>query len=213
MRKRVRLFIVLLVLLICGAFLYPTFQWYFLIPREQKELALGSRSDIRAYSQRQANEGLSILKELAATNPQAPVPEELSFLVDKAKANYKLEKKELPKAWAVEPVLRSFRSEAEAYNTLESHYREKLLKLKDSSRGILQLGLDLSGGMSILLRADMDSLARRLERDPSEADKRDAIDQAMEILNNRIDQFGVTEPQIRKQGQNNELIEIGRAHV
>lgn len=35
-----------------------------------------------------------------------------------------------------------------------------------------------------------------------------AVNRAMEILNNRIDKFGVSEPQIRKQGTNGILIEI-----
>lgn len=208
MSKRVRLFIILLALVICGAFLYPTFEWYFLIPKAQKEIAMGSRGDIRAYARKQATEGLSLLKEKAATNPESAVPEEYSYLVDQAKQNYKLEKKNLPKDWTVEAVLRSFRSEAEAYQSMETHYRDSLLKLKERSKGILQLGLDLSGGMSILLRADLESLERRLGKEPSEADKREAIDRAMEILTNRIDTFGVTEPQIRKQGQNNDQIAI-----
>ena len=64
----------------------------------------------------------------------------------------------------------------------------------------MQLGLDLSGGMSILLEADMDSLEERLGEEPTQEDRRSAVDRAMEILNNRIDKFGVTEPRTRSQG-------------
>jgi preprotein translocase subunit SecD len=208
MSKRFRLFIILLVLAVSFAFLYPTFNWYFLIPKDKKELAMGSRQDIRAYARRQATEDLALLKELAAKDPEAAMPEGFDFLIEKAADNYRLEKKERPKEWTVRAVLASFKKEAEAYHFIESYYGNELLSLKEKSNGILQLGLDLSGGMSILLRADQESLAARLGHNPSEAEKKDAIDRAMEILNNRIDQFGVSEPQIRKQGQNNDQIAI-----
>ncbi len=208
MSKRFRLFIVLLVLIMSGVFLYPTFNWYFLIPKDKQELALGSRKDIRAYARRQANDDLALLKDLAVRNPEAPMPEGFDFLIKKAAENYRLEKKDQPASWTVTAVLSSFRKEAEAYSFIEGYYGDELLTMKDKSNGILQLGLDLSGGMSILLRADQESLTARLGHEPSEAEKKDAIDRAMEILNNRIDQFGVTEPQIRKQGQNNDLIAI-----
>ena len=41
MKKRGRLFIVLLVVVICGIFLYPTVKWYGFVPQETKDLATG----------------------------------------------------------------------------------------------------------------------------------------------------------------------------
>ena len=72
----------------------------------------------------------------------------------------------------------------------------------------MQLGLDLSGGMRILLEADLDSLKERLDREPTADDQQQAVNRAMEILNNRIDKFGVTEPEIRRQGQNQIAVNI-----
>ncbi len=58
--------------------------------------------------------------------------------------------------------------------------------------GKIKLGLDLQGGMDLLLRVDTAKLP--------EDDREDAALRAIEILRNRIDQFGVAEPSIQRQG-------------
>ncbi|OGS24327.1 MAG: protein-export membrane protein SecD [Elusimicrobia bacterium RIFOXYB2_FULL_48_7] len=58
---------------------------------------------------------------------------------------------------------------------------------------VINLGLDLKGGTYLLLEID-DS---KLEKGTSVAD---ALERAIEIVRNRVDQFGVTEPLITKQG-------------
>ncbi|MDR2192021.1 MAG: protein translocase subunit SecD [Endomicrobium sp.] len=57
----------------------------------------------------------------------------------------------------------------------------------------LKLGLDLKGGTYLLLEVD----SSKLEEDMK---LKDAVDRATEIIRNRIDQFGVSEPLIAKQG-------------
>ena len=73
----------------------------------------------------------------------------------------------------------------------------KLAALRDES---LKLGLDLLGGMRLVLELDRSKLA------PEEVP--DALDRAMEILRNRIDQFGVSEPTLQKQGEDRILIQL-----
>jgi preprotein translocase subunit SecD len=208
MNKRARLLVVLLVLVAGGVFLYPTFNWYYMIPQDQKELAAGSKEQIQAYARGRASRDLVELKDLVAKDQDSGMPDKFSFLADKAEENYKLEKRDFPDTWSIAAVLNSLGSEKSVFNSLENQYREALLDIKDSSGKILQLGLDLSGGMSILLEADIDSLERRLGHPASSDDQNQAIDRAMEILNNRIDKFGVTEPQIRRQGSTQIAIEI-----
>ena len=208
MSKRARLLVVLLVLVAGGVFLYPTFNWYYMVPQDQKELAAGSKEQIQAYSRGRASRDLVELKELVSKDQDAAIPEKFGFLKDKAEENYKLAKRDLPDSWTIAAVLNSLGSEKSVFSSLENEYREHLLGLKDASGKILQLGLDLSGGMSILLEADIDSLEKRLGHAPSSEDQNQAIDRAMEILNNRIDKFGVTEPQIRRQGSTQIAIEI-----
>lgn len=208
MSKRARLLVVLLVLVAGGVFLYPTFNWYYMVPQDQKELAAGSKEQIQAYARGRASRDLLELKDLVAKDQESVVPDKFSFLADAAEENYKLEKRKFPDTWSIAAVLNSLGSEKSVFNSLETRYRENLLDIKESSGKILQLGLDLAGGMSILLEADIDSLERRLGHPASSDDKNQAIDRAMEILNNRIDKFGVTEPQIRRQGSTQIAIEI-----
>ncbi len=47
-----------------------------------------------------------------------------------------------------------------------------------------------------------------ISEDEAENTKRLAVDQALETIRNRIDQFGVTEPDIRRQGENRILIQL-----
>ncbi len=64
----------------------------------------------------------------------------------------------------------------------------------------ISLGLDLQGGMHLVLHIDTSAL-------PDEA-KKDAADRALEIIRNRIDQFGVKEPQIQKQGIDKIIVQL-----
>lgn len=208
MNKRARFIVVLVVLAAGFIFLYPTFRWYFMVPQAQKELAAGSREQIKAYARGRAAKELEELKAMVLKDPGSVMPSKYDFLINIAKENYKLEKTKIPSKWTVLDVLKSLGSEKNLFESIESQYRDKLLALKDESGKILQLGLDLSGGMSILLEADINSLEKRLGHTPTVDDQTQAINRAMEILNNRIDKFGVSEPQIRKQGVNGINIEI-----
>ncbi|MFQ5599927.1 MAG: protein translocase subunit SecD [Candidatus Krumholzibacteriia bacterium] len=64
----------------------------------------------------------------------------------------------------------------------------------------LKLGLDLQGGMHLVLELDEASLKGGAHRD--------AQDRVMEILSTRVDQFGVTEPTITRQGNNRILVQL-----
>ncbi|MBI9102508.1 MAG: protein translocase subunit SecD [Spirochaetales bacterium] len=208
MNKRARLLTIIIVLVICGVFLYPTYQWYFSLEKDKIELSAMSREQIREYAYTKAGEDLKVLQDLAATSPDAEVPEELSFLEDIAKDNYKLADKDLPSSWTASGVLSGFLNRDDALRSIESYYRDDILDVKEKNGSILQLGLDLSGGMSVLLQADLESLEERLGHSPTTDEESEAIVRAIEILNNRIDKFGVTEPQIRRQGDDQILVEI-----
>lgn len=73
--------------------------------------------------------------------------------------------------------------------------REKLEKQRDPMiKKILNLGLDLKGGVYFMLEVDMDGLEDK-------TDLSEAIVRAKEVIRNRIDQFGVAEPRITDQGR------------
>ena len=206
MSKRARLLAVLAVIIVSAVFLYPTFRWYFLTSDADKELAANSREQIRIYAENLAEQQLAELKSLAAKGETLPA--EYAFLAEIAKENYKLEQKPIPQNWSEVQVFQSLGSEGAVFDRMEAEHRKRAFELKERGANILQLGLDLSGGMSILLRADTESLEQRFGRSPTNEEQEQAISRAMEILNSRIDQFGLTEPEIRRQGENQIYIEI-----
>ncbi len=65
----------------------------------------------------------------------------------------------------------------------------------------LNLGLDLQGGIYMVYRID----TTRLPQDLSETD---AVDRALEIIRNRIDEFGVREPQIQRTARNRLIVAL-----
>lgn len=64
----------------------------------------------------------------------------------------------------------------------------------------INLGLDLKGGMHLLLKVDTSQLKKE--------DKIDAADRAVEVIRNRIDAFGVREPSIQKQGEDEIVVQL-----
>ncbi len=64
----------------------------------------------------------------------------------------------------------------------------------------INLGLDLKGGMHLLLKVDTEDL-------PPE-DRIDACDRALEVIRNRIDAFGVREPTIQRQGEDEIVVQL-----
>jgi len=208
MKKRGRLLIVLLVAVVCGIFLFPTVKWYAFVPQETKDIATGSKIQIREFAQGQASRDLRALKEVFADNPQASVPSQYSYLIDVAREGYKNMKRDSPRSWTMEDLFKGFYTEKDLFDTIENRYRSDLLDLKTLSGKILQLGLDLRGGMSILLEADSASYEAKNGTTLSSAKKGELILEDIAILNERIDQFGVSEPNIRKQGADQILIEV-----
>ncbi|HQO01254.1 MAG TPA: hypothetical protein PLI62_03215, partial [Spirochaetota bacterium] len=74
------------------------------------------------------------------------------------------------------------------------HWAEK----KPVSAKRINLGLDLQGGMQLVLMPNFASIERRLGRKLTNEEKNDSAQQALELLRGRIDQFGVSEPSLRK---------------
>src|SRR6185312_5804371 len=65
------------------------------------------------------------------------------------------------------------------------------------------LGLDLQGGLEVVLKAQP---AKGQTLDPS------ALDRSVSIMRDRVDKLGVSEPEIRKQGNNQIVIELAGVH-
>ncbi|MBI4436801.1 MAG: protein translocase subunit SecD [Candidatus Omnitrophica bacterium] len=64
----------------------------------------------------------------------------------------------------------------------------------------INLGLDLQGGMHLILKVDTTGLNKKQAED--------AAERALEIIRNRIDQFGVKEPVIHQQGKDEIVVQL-----
>ena len=64
----------------------------------------------------------------------------------------------------------------------------------------LKRGLDLQGGMYLALEID--------ESEGAVTDKEDALQRAVKVVRNRIDEFGVAEPNVQTVGNNRVVVEL-----
>jgi SecD/SecF fusion protein len=83
---------------------------------------------------------------------------------------------------------------------LSDSERERYAKVYENKKKALTLGLDLQGGMHLVLEVDRTGL--------SSDEAEDATDRALEIIRNRIDQFGVAEPVIQRQGDTRVVVQL-----
>lgn len=88
--------------------------------------------------------------------------------------------------WFLFPTITWFGYSPETRSEMESR--------KDSiTSKVINLGLDLKGGSHLVLEIDADKL-------PPDVDIDETVGRAIEVIRNRVDQFGVTEPLIARQG-------------
>jgi len=85
------------------------------------------------------------------------------------------------------------------YSKSEAEQEAVRMDAPQTLKRILNLGLDLQGGMRLVLEIDRSKLA--------DNDK-DVIDRAYAIIENRINQLGVAEPTLQKQGNNRIIVEL-----
>ena len=76
-----------------------------------------------------------------------------------------------------------------------------LNKLQRKAAGKIKLGLDLRGGTSFLMGMDTSTLA-------TNADRGQALSQAVEVLRRRVDKLGVAEPLIQPEGEDRILVQL-----
>lgn len=252
MKKLTRLVIILLVLALCFVFLLPTIQWYFWTSKEDRALAVESREKIRDYSLNMASSDVDyIISQAKSGSTDAVDTVRFQPLIDKAKKNYKKLGMKAPAGWTALDIVKGFPSSSEAQARsdisalMENFYRSKILKIKSYQTNAVKLGLDLSGGMSLIIKADLSAIeeggneAAEIEAEPAEnADKpaedtaatepamasskatkkkankanattkEEAMNLAIETLRSRIDKFGLSDPVIRKQGEDRIYIEL-----
>ncbi|MCQ2582881.1 MAG: protein translocase subunit SecD [Treponema sp.] len=216
MSKRSRFVILLAVLGICLAFLWPSISWYGRTPKEVQSLALGSTEKIKDYANAKASEDVRTIKALAKDS-SAKLGEEFAWLEKAAAKNYKKLGEKVPSDMTVSDVLKAFSGEYEFLQVIQGKYRDEILAAKKNYDNSVKLGLDLSGGMNVIVHADLDaavadhraSLDEESLKNFDEAEfRKEAMANAVENLAGRVDRFGLSSPVIRQQGSDRIYIEI-----
>ena len=135
--------------------------------------------------------------------------------------------------WAVYAIWPTVQYQTLSADEIETMREEGTLKNLESK--IIKQGLDLKGGIYIVLEVDLQTLVSNLainkdkqfEQALNNVDAKidedshldeiivslrdqadDAINRVLEILQNRVDQFGVSEPTIQKQGNRRIIVEL-----
>ena len=158
MSKRSRLFIIIAVLAVCFAFLWPSLQWYVNTPKDQQALALSSLENIKDYASEKAAADVQQLIASAKADPAAQLTEDQKWLRKAAEKNFKEMEKAVPSPLTLREALESFETRADFVTLVESRYRDRILKNKKYYQNSVKLGLDLSGGMNVIVRADLDAV-------------------------------------------------------
>ena len=220
MNKRSRFLLILAVITLCFVFLWPSLAWYMGTPKEVQALALSSLEKIKDYSSVMAAKEVNTLKDIQRADRSAVLGSEYAWLKKQAKKLYKKSGIKPSSPMTVRDALLIFadkgddavKAESEVRSVFEAHYRRQILKAKNRYNRAVKLGLDLSGGMSIIVKADLDAAVAAQKGSVSvdnEAEFREqAMNQAIETLRGRIDKFGLSEPVIRKQGEDRIYIEL-----
>jgi protein-export membrane protein SecD len=103
----------------------------------------------------------------------------------------------LASLYALYPSIKLWTMSDEKKEELRNTEPQDLIALEQKA---IKMGLDLKGGMHVVLQVDQSKL--------SDAERRDAPERALEIIRNRVDQFGITEPLIHKQGGDRIVVEL-----
>ena len=96
--------------------------------------------------------------------------------------------------WALYPSYRFYTMSDENRSRLSVEERDRY------GDSVIKLGLDLQGGMHVVLEVDDSEL--------DDNAKKDALKRAIKIIRNRVDQFGVSEPVIQQQGSRRIIVQL-----
>ncbi|MEW6095466.1 MAG: protein translocase subunit SecD [bacterium] len=200
MRKKLRWQATLIVVSL-GIFLYfliPTIRWLSISPSEREKISSWNAIS-KAVRERLphlttlSKEKIKELEQIWVTLPEA---ERKNSQIWNSLSEE--EKKEIA-LWCELPL--EEREMLRRWTDVSSEERAKLEKKGELLNKILKLGLDLQGGMHLVLEVDTAKL-------PPGSDPSDAVDRALEIIRNRIDKFGVSEPVIQRHGKDKIVVQL-----
>ena len=72
----------------------------------------------------------------------------------------------------------------------------------------IALGLDLQGGSHLLLEVDATELLANNPDQPEDVILKDAVERSLEVVRRRLNETGLVEPSITRQGKNHILVQM-----
>jgi SecD/SecF fusion protein len=99
--------------------------------------------------------------------------------------------------WSLMPTIRKAGMSEEARQRMALQNPEGWKNLDTNA---IKLGLDLRGGMHLVMEIDLAALP--------ESARREALDRFEQVIRNRVDQYGVSEPVIQQQGNDRLIVEL-----
>ena len=206
MSKRFRFILLLIAVFVAGLFLYPTVQWYFLFGDAQRGRAEITQAEAERQVGLETAEVNRELTALALDDIDGAVPEKYAFLIPIAEQQYIELERDLPNEWTIRALLDGFVDGEQFIEEVNRYYLAEIEGIRDIRSQIIQLGLDLAGGVQVLLEPDLQKLRDAVDGEPTAQQIDESLDLALEVITNRIDRFGITEPQIRR--RDDDTIEI-----
>ena len=219
MNKRSRFILIIAVLGICFGFLWPTISWYGRLNEDQRKEALKSLEEIKKTSKKRAQADLDEMLDAIPEDGTAVPLGKWDFLKKPLKEKYKLNGEKMPKDIDLMTALLQFQDKntpdeapVELLEILESRHRKEILKHRKYYDNSVKLGLDLQGGVNVIVDADLDKVVETQRQSGVAFDeeqlKKESMEQAISSLTNSIDRFGLSSPVIRQQGESQIYIEI-----
>lgn len=204
MTKTFRLVLVLFAFGLGAWGLYPSIWWYGIAAEEQKNLANMSRGTLAKYLRAETEADVKAFQSLVQADPQSEeLPEELIYIQEVAEQFLLDRKQSYPDSWSLENIGRVFGGREQMRSKLEDYWIEKVLEYRARKQSSLKLGLDLNGGQSVMIRPEPEDFEQKLQelskgnQDASLSSLRALLQQrVVESLQSRVDQFGLSEPEI-----------------
>ena len=201
MNRIERISILLALLLLSIFLLWPTFKFNVLTSAEDRKVAVESNAFIR---QKAATEINSLYNAIQSEPDSIDLSSKYKQVVSAAnEVNFS----KSGDVWDKTQLLAAI--DFGAREVLEKQRRNYYLSLKKTAGKSLKFGLDLRGGLSVLLEADVDKTKERLGvENISSADLSSMLKDDVELLRRRMDEFGLSEVDVHTQGSDQIVIEM-----
>lgn len=219
-----KIIFVIVLLILAGISLYPTFQFTGL---QEKEMALIKQlAEVSGLTKAQIEEGLvagDLEARLRRQAPAASVDQAVELgrrLTDLSKKVNSIERRAIKRGLDLQGgVYMVYEADLpQLLRNLAKNPDERLNEIiEETKKTVEERGLDFFSVLEDNFKKRDIELNRYFGRKGETNDKviaelkkeaEDAVDRTLEVLRNRIDQFGVSEPMITKQGNNRIIIEL-----